>query len=35
VKVKTKFSTELVNQLKTVKLTEIDRDGVVKIEVLN
>lgn len=30
VKVKTPFDLELVNQLKTVELTEIDRDGVVK-----
>jgi len=32
VKVKTAFNQKLVNQIQTVKLTEIDRDGVVKIE---
>lgn len=32
VKVKTAFNPKLVNQIQTVKLTEIDRDGVVKIE---
>ncbi len=34
VKVKTAFSVELVNQFKKVKLKEIDRDGVVKVELL-
>jgi threonylcarbamoyladenosine tRNA methylthiotransferase MtaB len=34
VKVKTPFNAELVNQIKTVKLIEIDRDGVVKIEIV-
>jgi threonylcarbamoyladenosine tRNA methylthiotransferase MtaB len=34
VKVKTPFNAELVNQIKTVKLLEIDRDGVVKIEIV-
>lgn len=32
VKVKTTFDQNLVNQLTTVRLTEIDRDGIVKIE---
>jgi threonylcarbamoyladenosine tRNA methylthiotransferase MtaB len=35
VKVKTAFSTDLVNQFKKVTLKEIDRDGVVKVELLN
>lgn len=34
VKVKTVFNSELVNSIKTVKLNEIDRDGVVKIDIL-
>ncbi len=34
VKVKTTFSQDLVNQLKSVRLTEIDRDGVVKLEMI-
>jgi threonylcarbamoyladenosine tRNA methylthiotransferase MtaB len=34
VKVKTPFNAKLVNQIKTVKLLEIDRDGVVKIEIV-
>jgi threonylcarbamoyladenosine tRNA methylthiotransferase MtaB len=32
VKVKTAFNSELVNQMQTVQLTEIDRDGVLKCE---
>ncbi len=32
VKVKTPFNPELVNQMQTVQLTEIDRDGVLKCE---
>ena len=32
VKVKTKFDAALVNQIVPVQLTEIDRDGIVKIE---
>jgi len=32
VKVKTPFNAHLVNQIKAVKLLEIDRDGVVKID---
>jgi threonylcarbamoyladenosine tRNA methylthiotransferase MtaB len=32
VKVKTAFNPELVNQMQTVQLTEIDRDGVLKCE---
>jgi threonylcarbamoyladenosine tRNA methylthiotransferase MtaB len=35
VKVKIPFNAELVNQIKFVKLLEIDRDGVVKVELLN
>ncbi len=34
VKVKTPFNSKLVNQIKQVKLLEIDRDGVVKVELL-
>jgi threonylcarbamoyladenosine tRNA methylthiotransferase MtaB len=34
VKVKTPFDANLVNQFKTVKLVEIDRDGLVKVEIL-
>jgi len=34
VKVKTPFNAEFVNQIKSVKLTEIDRDGIVKVEFL-
>ncbi len=34
VKVKTPFNSKLVNQIKPVKLIEIDRDGVVKVELL-
>jgi len=32
VKVKTKYNADLVNTIQTVSLTEIDRDGLVKIE---
>jgi len=32
VKVKTEFNANLINQIVEVKLTEIDRDGVVKVE---
>jgi len=35
VKVKTTFNADLVNQIKAVKLLDIDRDGVVKVELLN
>jgi threonylcarbamoyladenosine tRNA methylthiotransferase MtaB len=35
VKVKTPFDASLVNQFRNVKLTAIDRDGIMKIEVLN
>jgi threonylcarbamoyladenosine tRNA methylthiotransferase MtaB len=35
VKVKTPFDASLVNQFRKVKLTAIDRDGIMKIEVLN
>jgi len=35
VKVKTAFNAELVNQIKQVKLLEIDRDGVVKIDLID
>lgn len=35
VKVKTPFNAELVNKIQDVKLIEIDRDGVVKIEFIN
>ena len=35
VKVKIPFNADLVNQIKRVKLLEIDRDGVVKVEILN
>lgn len=34
VKVKTPFNAEFVNQIKSVKLTEIGRDGIVKVEFL-
>lgn len=34
VKVKTPFNAEFVNQIKSVKLTKIDRDGIVKVEFL-
>ena len=34
VKVKTKFNPELVNEFRRVKLTEIDRDGIVLVELL-
>jgi len=34
VKVKTPFDTSLVNQFRKVKLTAIDRDGIMKIEVI-
>jgi threonylcarbamoyladenosine tRNA methylthiotransferase MtaB len=35
VKVKTPFEASLVNQFRNVKLTAIDRDGIMKIEVLD
>lgn len=35
VKVKVPYNTELVNTLQQVKLSEIDRDGIVKVEFLN
>ncbi len=35
VKVKTPFDASLVNQFRKVKLTAIDRDGIMKIEVLD
>lgn len=35
VKVKTPFNADLVNQIKTVNLLEIDRDGVVKIDIID
>jgi threonylcarbamoyladenosine tRNA methylthiotransferase MtaB len=35
VKVKTLFNADLVNQIKQVKLLDIDRDGVVKVELLD
>lgn len=35
VKVKVPFQAELVNNFKRVKLTEIDRDGIVKVELLD
>lgn len=35
VKVKAKHSPELVNTMKSVLLSEIDRDGIVKVEFLN
>jgi threonylcarbamoyladenosine tRNA methylthiotransferase MtaB len=35
VKVKTPFDAALVNQFQKVKLTAIDRDGIMKIELLN
>ena len=35
VKVKTKFNADLVNQIVNVKLIEIDRDAVVKIDLLS
>jgi threonylcarbamoyladenosine tRNA methylthiotransferase MtaB len=35
VKVKTPFNAELVNQIVPVKLSGIDRDGVMKVELLN
>jgi len=35
VKVKTLFNVKLVNQITAVKLLEIDRDGVVKVNLLN
>jgi threonylcarbamoyladenosine tRNA methylthiotransferase MtaB len=34
IKVKTVFDTKLANTFKTVKLTEIDRDGLMKCEIL-
>jgi threonylcarbamoyladenosine tRNA methylthiotransferase MtaB len=34
VKVKTPFDAALVNTIQPVKLLEIDRDGIVKIELL-
>ena len=34
VKVKTHFDKNLVNQIKTVKLLDIDRDGIVKIDLI-
>lgn len=35
VKVKVPFQAELVNNFRRVKLTEIDRDGIVKVELLD
>lgn len=35
VKVKTKFNPDLKNEIKKVKLVEIDRDGIMKIDILN
>jgi hypothetical protein len=35
VKVKIIFNADLVNQIKQVKLLDIDRDGVVKVELLD
>lgn len=35
VKVKTKFNPNLKNEIKKVKLVEIDRDGIMKIDILN
>ena len=35
VKVKTTFNADLVNNIKQVKLLDIDRDGVVKVELLD
>jgi threonylcarbamoyladenosine tRNA methylthiotransferase MtaB len=35
VKVKVPYSADLVNTIKPVRLTEIDRDGVVKVEMLS
>ncbi|MCG8575575.1 MAG: tRNA (N(6)-L-threonylcarbamoyladenosine(37)-C(2))-methylthiotransferase MtaB [Flavobacteriales bacterium] len=35
VKVKVPYSADLVNSIKPVRLTEIDRDGVVKVEMLS
>ena len=35
IKVKTPFKSSLVNQFRNVKLTAIDRDGIMKIEVLD
>ena len=35
VKVKTPFNSDLVNQIKSVKLLDIDRDAIVKIELLD
>lgn len=34
VKVKIPFNENLINQFRTVRLTEIDRDGIVKVELL-
>lgn len=35
VKVKIPFNENLINQFRTVRLTEIDRDGIVKVELIN
>lgn len=35
VKVKIPFNENLINQFRTVRLTEIDRDGIVKVELTN
>jgi threonylcarbamoyladenosine tRNA methylthiotransferase MtaB len=35
VKVKTPYNSELVNQIVPVKLDQIDRDGIVKVELIH
>lgn len=35
VKAKIPFNENLINQFRTVRLTEIDRDGIVKVELIN